>query len=82
MDKLDVGDAVIVRGVVTHEGIRVGNAVLPAGEVTVLSDLPKFVGIQNALPLLFFFATEEDRADFARAYTGLPDLESRTVDLD
>ena len=74
MSKLDVGDTVLVKGTVTHEGIQIGGRTVPADELDVLTDVPSLE--QLPIPLILFFEDEVDRAKFAASFYGLPGIGS------
>lgn len=78
-EDLDVGDVVLVRGVITHEGVRIGQAIIPAGDAEVVTDMPQFTGLVDPVALLLFFSDDEGRQEFAAAYRGLPDIELRDL---
>jgi len=77
MRDLTVGDAVLVRGVVTHEGVRIGPAVVPACQAEVVTDVPELG--PDPVALLMFFNDEVERAQFAAAFQGLPDVACRDL---
>lgn len=77
MRDLNPGDAVLVRGIVTHEGVRIGDRLVPAAEADVVTDVPELDGEPAAL--LMFFYDEVERANFAAAYRGLPGVECRDL---
>lgn len=71
MRDLNPGDAVLVRGIITHEGVRVGGRLIPAAEADVVTDMPEMAG--DPAPLLMFFHDEVERANFAASFAGLPE---------
>lgn len=77
MDDLREGDEVLIRATVTREGVRVGDKTLPAGDVDVVADIPKFPGIFSPLAVLLFFSHEDDRREFAAAFTGCDHVQAR-----
>lgn len=77
MDNLKPGDAVLVRGIVTHEGVRIGDRLVPADQADVVTDVPALEG--DPAPLLMFFHDEVERANFAASFRGLPDVECRNL---
>ena len=77
MDHLNPGDAVLVLGFVTHEGLLVGGRLVPSDEAQVVTDLPDMGA--DAVPLLMIFGDETERANFAAAYRGLLGVETRDL---
>lgn len=79
VDDLDIGDVVLVGGILTHEGVKIGDTIVPACKAEVVTDLPKFTGLVDPVALLLFFSDDEGRQEFAAAYRGLPDIELRDL---
>ncbi len=75
MSDLKPGDAVLVRGIVTHEGLRIGDRLVPADQADVVTDVPEIDGAA----LLMFFYDEVERANFAASFRGLPDVACRDL---
>lgn len=77
MDALELGDVVLVRGIVTPEGVRIGDIVVPPDQADVVSEVPDMG--PDPVILLMFFYDEVERANFAAAFKGLPEVECRNV---
>ena len=71
------GHDVLLRATVTDDGhcVRVapGVEILLSPGVQVATDVPEGC----TFPIMFFFATDADRQDFARQFSDTPDVDQR-----
>lgn len=76
------GDDVMIRGVISQSSefvLLAPGIELPTDTVQVITEIPTFAGGAQPLALVLFFATEQERAEFAERLADEPGIEARQL---